>query len=76
MVNEKDIFLDENNILGISSHIYFNTEQNKKLNFIEIFTNSEEKIKNRNTVIVSSSNKCNFKQKAKKLLMTFCLLTK
>lgn len=52
MVNEEDIFLDENNILGISCHIYFNTEQNRKLNFIEIFTRSENNIKNAHTVII------------------------
>lgn len=51
-VNEKNIILDKSNILEISCHLYDNVEENLKLNIIEIFTRSEENLKNANTLII------------------------
>jgi hypothetical protein len=51
-VVEVDIFLDENNILEITCHLYENIEENLKLNIIEIFTRSEENLKKADEIII------------------------
>jgi len=51
-IDDVDIFLDENNILEICCHMYNNTEENLKLNIIEIFTRSDKNIEDANTMII------------------------
>ena len=51
-VDDEEIFLDENNILEICCHLYSNTEENLKLNIIEIFTQSDKNIDDANTMII------------------------
>lgn len=49
-IDDVDIFLDENNILEITCHLYENIKENLNLNIIEIFTRSEENLKRANEI--------------------------
>lgn len=51
-VDEKEIVIDENNILEVTCHIYNNVEDKIKLNIIEIFTRSEENLKKSKEIIL------------------------
>ena len=49
-IDEKNIVLDENNILEICCHLYVNNYDDLKINIIEIFTKSELNIEKSKTL--------------------------